>query len=541
MPEIIHGIERRPLSTGKSLFDYADEVSVAVPQSCGRSGRCRECVVEVRQGGEQLSARTEAEEYLPGSFRLACQAEIISAQEDIEFAIIRRRMHILEEAGEAITDVDPVVTTTEHAVLYDGITLDLLRERVLGLAIDVGTTTVVFRLIDLTDGSVVSGGAFENPQRFGGSDVMSRITYERGHPGAMRKALRRALNAALKEVYAESGIDRHEVYEAVVVANSTMRDLFFDLDIAPIGEMPYKSITELAVLRGEAGDTWIDRRAYQLGLFMHPQGRVVGAPLIASHVGGDVSADLVATDFASQPGTSLLIDIGTNTEIVVSDGEHIVAASSPAGPAFEGGMLRFGMPGADGAIESVHINDDTFDYQVIGGVEPEGICGSGLVDILAELRRMERMNPTGRFYEGVDEFTVAPSRNISFSRADASQLAQAKASNACGQRILLRRLGIAAEQVDRVYLAGGFANAIDIENAIAIGFLAQVRPERVQRVGNSALRGASMLLLSRSRRAALTGMIGRIEHVELETEPDFFDLFVDGCQFMPIAGAAASA
>ncbi len=252
MPEIIHGIERRPLVPGKSLFDYADEVSIAVPQSCGRSGRCRECVVEIRRGGAALSPRTAAEEYLPEVFRLACQAQIELADQDVEFAIIRRRMHILEEAGAAITEVDPVVTATDHEILYDGTVLDVPRERVLGLAVDVGTTTVVFRLIDLIDGAVVSGGAFENPQRFGGSDVMSRITYERGHPGTMRKALRRALNAGLKEIYQEHGIDRHEVYEAMIVANSTMRDLFFGLDVKPIGEMPYKSVTEHAMLCGEA-------------------------------------------------------------------------------------------------------------------------------------------------------------------------------------------------------------------------------------------------------------------------------------------------
>ena len=220
MSEIIHGTDRRPLTVGKSLFDYADDVDLAVPQSCGRSGRCRECAVEIRQGAESLSPPTEAEEYLPEAFRLACQATVGSAEGDIEFAVIRRRMHILEEAGEPITEVDPVVTTTEHAVLYDGITLDLRREHVLGLALDVGTTTCVFRLIDLTDGHVVSGGAFENPQRFGGSDVMSRIGYERHHPGTLRKSLRRALNAGLKDIYQELGIDRHEVYEAMVVANS---------------------------------------------------------------------------------------------------------------------------------------------------------------------------------------------------------------------------------------------------------------------------------------------------------------------------------
>jgi uncharacterized 2Fe-2S/4Fe-4S cluster protein (DUF4445 family) len=293
------------------------------------------------------------------------------------------------------------------------------------------------------------------------------------------------------------------------------------------------------MLRGEADSTWVTKRAHDLGILIHPQARVVGAPLIASHVGGDVAADLVATDFGSAPGSSLLIDIGTNTEIVATDGDRIVAASSPAGPAFEGGMLRFGMAGADGAIEAVHINEDEFVYQVIGDYEAQGICGSGLVDILAELRRVEWMSREGRFIDGRDDFTIAPSKGITFSRSDASQLAQAKASNASGQRILLRALGLDAQDVDHVYLAGGFANAIDIENAIDIGFLAQVRPENVERVGNAALRGAAMLLLSRHRRETLSDIIGRIEHMELETEPDFFELFVDGCLFHPIPTAAA--
>lgn len=539
MPDAVHGTDRRPLQLGKTLFDYADEVSLAVPQSCGRSGRCRECVVEIRAGADALSARTEPEAYLPADFRLACQAQITSTGSDVEFAVIHRRMRILEEAGEPPTDIDPVVTVDEHAVRYDGIPLDLRRERVLGLAIDIGTTTVVFRLLDMLDGSTVAAGALENPQRFGGSDVMTRISYERDHPGVMRKALRRALNAALRDTYLRLGIDRHEVYEAMVVANSTMRDLFFGIDVSPIGEMPYKSVTELAVLAGEAETTWLSRRAYELGVFMHPQGRVVGAPLIASHVGGDVAADLVATHFAEQPGSSLLVDIGTNTEVVVSDGSRILAASCPAGPAFEGGLLRFGMAGAEGAIEKVRIEGDRFDYQTIGDVQPEGICGSGLVDILAELRRVDWMSAEGRFADGLDEYAVAPERNITFSRSDASLLAQAKAANACGQRILLRRLGLDPREVDRAFLAGGFANAVDVRNAVAIGFLAPVPVERVERVGNSALRGAAMLLLSRGKRQQLDDLVGRVEHVELEAEADFFELFVDGCQFSPIEAAAA--
>lgn len=535
MPAVIHGTEHRPLVVGRTLFDYADEVSEAVPASCRRTGRCRECVVEVRQGGDGLSPRTDAEAYLPGEFRLACQAQIEDVSGDVEFSIIRRRMRILGASVRPVGALDPVVTADDLAVRYAGQPIDLRRERVLGLAIDVGTSTVAFQIIDLLTGNAVAGGALENPQRFGGSDVMTRISYEKDFPGTMRLALRRALNHQIRDLYREHGIDRHEVYEAVVVANSTMRDLFFGIDIAPIGEWPYRSITEQAMIDGETSSTWVRRRAHEVGLLMNPHGRVVGAPLIASHVGADTAADLVAIDLEGGSGVRMLVDIGTNTEVVVTDGTRYLAASCPAGPAFEGGLVRFGMPGADGAIESVRLNGQGFAFETIGDEAPTGICGSGLVDILAELRRAEWMNTEGRFRDGLDEYLVAPVQGITFSRSDASLLAQAKAANACGQRILLRRLGVTADEVDRVYLAGGFANAVNVANAIEIGLLAPVPVDRVERVGNAALHGATMLLLSASRRDALEALVARIEHVELETEADFFELFVDGCRFVPLA------
>lgn len=535
MPDVIQGTEHRPLIVGRTLFDYADEVSSSVPQSCRRTGRCRECVVEVREGLDVLSPRTPSETYLKGGFRLACQASIKGATTDVEFSIIRRRMRILESTDAPATRLDPLVTADELAVRYAGQPIGLRQNHVLGLAIDIGTTTVVFQVIDLLTGAAVAGGGLENPQRFGGSDVMTRISYEKDFPGAMRLAVRRALNHALRDLYREHGIDRHEVYEAIVVANSTMRDLFFGIDVGPIGEFPYKSITEVAMLAGRSDSTWIRRRGHEVGLLMNPHGRVVGAPVVASHVGGDTAADLVAVDFAADEGIRMLIDIGTNTEVVVTDGTRYLAASCPAGPAFEGGLLRFGMPGADGAIESVRLEGEGFGFETIGDVTPVGICGSGLVDILAELRRARWMNAEGRFRDGLDEFLVAPEQGITFSRSDASLLAQAKAANACGQRILLRRLGVTAAQVDRVYLAGGFANAVNVANAIEIGLLAPVPADRVVRVGNAALHGAAGLLLSRSRRDALDALVGRIEHVELETEADFFELFVDGCRFVPIA------
>ncbi|MFN8623526.1 MAG: ASKHA domain-containing protein [Chloroflexota bacterium] len=537
MPEVIHGTERRPLVAGRSLFEYADEVSAAVPASCQRTGRCRECVVEIKAGADQLSTRTTAEAYLPQGFRLACQARVEPGPGDVEFGILRRRMRILGPSEDVHTDIDPMVTVRDGIVHYGDMPVDRVKKMVLGLAVDIGTTTVVFQLIDLLTGKAVAGSAMENPQRFGGSDVMARISFERDRPGELRDALRRQLNHELRDIYARLGIDRSEVYEAVIVANTTMRDLFFGLDVTPIGESPYRSTTEHALREGRAQTTTISRLAHQVGLLVGPRARVIGAPLISGHVGADIAADLVALDFGSKPGYSLLVDIGTNTEVVLTDGQRWLAASCPAGPAFEGGLIRFGMPGADGAIEKVRMSGvgGPIAFDTIGEVAPTGICGSGLVDILAELRRTGWMSTEGKLRDGEMEIMVAPEQGISFSRADASQLAQAKAANACGQQILLRRMGITADQVDQVYLAGGFANAIDVENAIAIGMLADVRPERVIRAGNAALRGAEALLLSRRRREHLESIVRRIEHIELETDPDFFDLFVDGCQFHPIA------
>jgi uncharacterized 2Fe-2S/4Fe-4S cluster protein (DUF4445 family) len=231
----------------------------------------------------------------------------------------------------------------------------------------------------------------------------------------------------------------------------------------------------------------------------------------------------------------MVVDVGTNTEVVLTDGHRMVAASSPAGPAFEGGLVRYAMPASDGAIEHARLVDGRFECQTVGDAPPEGICGSGLIDILAELRRSGELRSLGAFRSGIGRFVIEPERGISLSRADISHLAQAKAANAVAQQILLRRLGLAPERIERLALAGGFASEIDVRNAIDIGFLVPLDPARVTRAGNAALIGARGLLLSRVRRAELDGLAERIEHVELEREPDFFELFADACRLDPIA------
>ena len=189
---------------------------------------------------------------------------------------------------------------------------------------------------------------------------MTRISYDDEVPGELRQALRRALNHELRRLCADLGVDRRRLVDAYVVGNSTMRDLFFGLDVKPIGHIPYRSVTEIAVREGRAAGTTVVRRAHEIGLLINPRARVTGGPLIASHVGADAAADLVAVDAVARGGSFLLVDIGTNSEIVVSDGTRLLAASSPAGPAFEGGGVRYGMPGADGAIEKVRLVDGRF-------------------------------------------------------------------------------------------------------------------------------------------------------------------------------------
>ena len=538
MPHVIHGSDRRPLVSGRLLFDEADQLSVIVPASCKRTGRCHECVIEVRSGGDQLSARSAEEAFLGPVFRLACQAWVERAERDIEFAVLRRRLRILlaPEAEAPVAETDPVVRIEDGRYLADdGSDLGPARGRPVGVALDIGTTTVVLELVDLEHGDVLAVAALENPQRFGGSDVMTRISYDGEVPGELRLALRRALNHELKRLCLELGIDRRRLVDAFVVGNPTMRDLFFGLDVHPIGRIPYRSVTETAVRDGHAETSTVVRRAYELGLLINPQARVTGGPLIASHVGADAAADLVAVDAVARGGSFLLVDIGTNSEIVASDGERILAASSPAGPAFEGGGVRYGMPGADGAIEAVRLVEGVFEIRTIGDAEPEGICGSGLVDLLAELRRADWMSTRGSFADRAHEVIVVPEWPITLSRSDVGHLSIAKAATAVGQRVLLRLLGLRPEGLDHVYLAGGFANAIDVGSAIDIGLLVPVPEDRVERVGNASITGARTLLLRRDRRAGLERLVAGIRHVELESEPDFFDMFTDGCLFEPIA------
>ena len=542
MAPLFHDGDQLRLSVGRTIFDYADTLRVRVPTSCGRSGECHECIVEIVRGMEALSPPDSSEGFLRDDFRLACQAAVLDPEADVEFAVLRRQPRILTQSVRRNVDIDPLTVRRDGGIFFVDRRLDDYRGHIYGLAIDLGTTTVVLNLVDLESGEVMHTSSFENPQRFGGSDIMHRISYDGGaNRGELQQVMLSAVNFEIGEMargLRARGVHRRRIYEAVVVGNATMRDIFFGIDVQSIGEKPYKSLIELEAELGLRDGTSLSTTAEELGLRVFPEAAVYGGPLIGCHVGADVAAGILAVGLDEQDEDVMLVDVGTNTEVVVGNRRRMMAASCPAGPAFEGGQITYGMPGYDGAIESIELSDGGVEYSTIGGVEAQGICGSGLVDALAELRRTDRMSELGVFRNGSGSFPLAPERGIVLSRPDISALAQAKSANYSGQYIALRRYGVRPEGISRMYLAGGFANYVNVENAVSIGFIANLPAERIVKVGNAALEGATIMLLSRRMRGRIEELAGKVEHIELETTPDFFDIFVEGCMFKPMGMAA---
>lgn len=530
-------------AVGDTLFDRAETLGVRVPTSCRKQGRCKECVVEITAGLDCLSAPVPAEAHLQGNYRLSCCTKIIRDSGDVRFHTMRRGAMRIERHAFQLPvtasrwKLDPAVRRDGDRILLDDVEIDRGTGPLHGLAIDIGTTTVVLRLLNLETGEVLADSSFENPQRFGGSDIMARIHYDTVD---QTRVLQRTLAGYLGRAILELPVDPRSIYEVVVVGNSTMRDMFFRLSVQPIGQSPYQSITEHDVAAGTRTSTSLSESAVRLGLPVHPKARVYGLPIISGHVGADAAACMLAVDLANEERTVAIMDIGTNTELIVGNRHKVLAASCPAGPAFEGGQITFGMPGLTGAIENVAIKDDgKFAVHVIGDGPAEGICGSGLVDLLSELLRTDRMNSLGRFAGGEEPFVIADQgdRAVTFGEGDVSLLAQAKGANAAGLRIAFSEYGIRASDLDVFYLAGGFGRHLKVDASKRIGLIPNLDNAKIVQVGNASVEGACIALLSRTKRDELEQLVKRVAHCRLETHPHFFDIFVEGCQFTELQDA----
>jgi uncharacterized 2Fe-2S/4Fe-4S cluster protein (DUF4445 family) len=527
-------------SGGQSLFDYAEAMGIDVPTSCRKQGKCKECMVEVVEGMSALSALADPERHLKGNFRLSCQTCVTAAEGHVRCHTMRRgHMRIERHAfglplGNCALELNPAVTRDGDRILIDGIEVERSTGPILGIAMDLGTTTVVLRLLDLESGELIADTSFENPQRFGGSEVMSRIAYDTEHPGRL---LMRTLAGYLTHEIEKFPVDPKTIYEMVVVGNSTMRDLFFRQSVYSIGQNPYQSITEIEMAEGKRATTSLSQTGLRSLLPIHPRARVYGAPIVSGHVGADAAACMLAVDLAHEERLVAVMDIGTNTELIVGNRHRILAASCPAGPAFEGGAIACGMPALDGAIETVEIAaDGTFRLGIIGDVAPEGICGSGLIDVLSELLRTGRMNDMGRFEDETQRATLfqAEDKDIFLLESDVNELAQAKGANVAGLHAVFSSYGIDFDDIEVFYLAGGFGRHLNVEASKRIGLVPSLASEKIVRAGNTAIEGATIALLSKSKRQELEYLVRKVEHCRLETHPSFFEFFVEGCQFKPV-------
>jgi uncharacterized 2Fe-2S/4Fe-4S cluster protein (DUF4445 family) len=520
------------IAIGKTLFDHADHgEGIRVPTSCDRNGSCHECIVRVEHGMEALGERTDAERFLSDEYRLACQAVVERDDVDIKLETLKRNPKILVTHEKIDAQLNPLTKRVGDGVFRGDERIDDYHDGIYGLAIDIGTTTVVAQLIDLETGDMEQSVAFPNPQIFGGNNVLHRINYDTEDGN---KELQSILISQLDGEIHRMG-KHQQIYEAVISANPTMRDIFFGLPVDTLGQKPFRSLTEHEWRDGQRETTAITVAPYEVKLTMNKRGLVYGAPLVASHVGGDTTAGILTTRLFESERPSMLIDMGTNTEVVIGNRDRLIAASCPAGPAFEGAGLKSGMPGLEGAIESFKFDGNGgAEFGVIGDVEPRGICGSGVVDMMAELIRTERADSLGRFTNGDEEYVLPGDINIGMTRDDLSKLAQAKAANSAGQYILLRKFGVEWDDLEHIYFSGGFANYLNVANAQAIGMIPPVDPSVVVKVGNTSLSGAARMLIDHELRKTMEGIVSEVEHVELERESDFFNIYVEGCMLEPM-------
>lgn len=415
--------------------------------------------------------------------------------------------------------------------------------REVGLALDVGTTTLFARLIDLESGDVLAEASDFNAQISCGGDVIHRIIYasKAGGLEELRTLVLGTVAGLLKRLGEEAKSDRDSITAAVVAGNTTMQHLFLGLDPKTIREEPYvPTVTHFPILR-----------AAGIGLDIFPQSPVFMAPSVASYVGGDVTAGLLAAGVHRSKKLTLYVDLGTNGEIALGNEDWLTACACSAGPAFEGTGVKCGMRALPGGIDQVKADHDTgkLTYRIIGGGIPKGICGSGLIDLLAELRATNRITARGKLNPDADPERIRKAGrraemllvngaatggrgDIVITDADLDNLIRTKGAIFAGIQTLLKGVGLETAAIERVVIAGSFGKHLDIENAIRIGMLPDLPRDRFEYIGNGSLRGAGLTLLSRQLWDELHEIARRITYFELSSWPGYMDEFM-AALFLP--------
>jgi uncharacterized 2Fe-2S/4Fe-4S cluster protein (DUF4445 family) len=588
--------------SGTPIFDAASWNGVAIDSTCGGHGTCRKCKVQVLRGDvpvSPLDPRAFSAQELREGWRLACRAP---AREDVVVNVpplqtrpkaalvgvgrhvilrpaVQKRYVELDEPTmedqrsdvqrllDAIDDLEPhlglavvrklgtVLRASQFkvtAVIVDEEMIDVEPGDTTGhrhaLAFDLGTTTVVATLLDLESGQPVAVQSMLNRQQPFGADVISRISATMLDPDALDQLRSRAqetLAQVAAETCEEAGVAPEEVYEIALCGNATMMHLALGIDPEPLSMAPFV-VTAHELPPVLASD---------FGVSVHPRAPAFVFPSLGAYVGGDIVAGMLATGLSRDRRIRLFIDVGTNSEIALGSNERVLATAAPAGPAFEAAQIRCGMRAAEGAIEGVTIADDAVELQVIGDTEPMGMCGSGLVDCVAELVRAGLLDHSGRFIPDEDAAQLSPrlaqrltkigeervfvmyargedpADGIYLSQRDVRELQFAKASIATGWNILLRDYGIEAGDIQQVLLAGSFGAYLSPASAVRIGLVPRLPLPRIVSAGNVAGEGAKIVVLSHRERAEAQSIVREVEYVELSGRADFNDLFVDQLAF----------
>jgi len=581
-----HAVKEARVLAGTTIFDAASWNGVAIDSTCGGHGTCKKCKVKVVSGHAPLSAvdpRAFSTEELKNGWRLACRAAV---EEDLTIEVpplqtrpkaalvgvgrhvilrpaVQKRYVELDEATledqtsdlerllAAMDDVEPRVPLDivrelggtlrrggwkVTAVLADDLLIDVEAGDTSGrrhaIAFDLGTTTVVATLLDLETGQPQAVQSILNAQQPFGADVISRISAIMLDDGALELLQTHAhetLQQLTEEVCAEAGVDPGEVYEVVVAGNMTMIQIALGIDPEPLSMAPFT-----VVARRLPAATAAD-----FGVRVHRRAPAVTFPALGAYVGPDIVAGILATGITLDRRVRLFIDVGTNSEIVLGSSAKTLATAAPAGPAFEAAQIRCGMRAADGAIEGVKIVDGEVELTVIGDVAPVGLCGSGLVDAVAELVGAGVLDPSGRFVLGSserlgkigEENVFYLSDDIFLSQRDVRELQFAKASIATGWTILCKDLGVEPAEISQVLLGGSFGSYLSAASAVKIGLVPKLPLARIVSAGNVAGEGAKIAALSVTERAAAQAILEEVEYVELSGRTDFNDLFVDQLRF----------
>ncbi|PKG32403.1 ASKHA domain-containing protein, partial [Methanoregula sp.] len=414
--------------------------------------------------------------------------------------------------------------------------------RIYGAAVDLGSTTVVVYLWDLVTGKVVSVASNYNKQISCGEDILARVNFARKNGLTKLQALAaESINQALTTASNSAGIDREDIYEVVVAGNTVMTHMLLGIDPAYMIAEPYVPVVRRA----------LSIAASRLGITCNSNGGVFAFPAVSDFIGGDIIADILACGMGEREEISLLVDIGTNFEVVLGNREWMFSCAGAAGPALEGGEVLFGMRANPGAIEKITIDPVTLDprYSTINGIKPRGICGSGLIDLLAELLVVCVIDRTGRINTEIQhprirkgthfpEFVIAWAKetdigkDIVITENDIKNLIMSKASVHAACVTLMKEAGVTHKDISTIYFAGAFGNYLDKKNATIIGLIPEIDINDIKNIGNGAVTGANIALINRRARKTLDEIAYKIAYIELNAESSFMDEYT-GSTFLP--------